>query len=655
MPGNTKLGANFGIDVTNLKTGLRQANNLIKESESQFRLAAAGMENWTKSQVGLEAKIKNLNRNIDIHRETADALRKEYDKLVKEGLDKASQKAVEMRTNINKHEAALIKDKQELEKVKTALQNFGTESDKATTEVKQLADETEKGTGKFGAMDVALGNLVSKGITAAIDGFGKLAGAALDAYKQMDEGSDNVIKATGATGASADKLRESYNNVAKSFQGDFATIGNVLGEVNTRFGYSGKQLEETTKDFLRFADITGTDARTAVADVSKALKAAGMEDKDYTKLLDQMARAAQASGISVSTLTDKLTKNGSTFRAMGFDTEETIALLAQFESAGVNTETAIAGMNTALKNWGSEGKNAKEEFQKALIEIGNAPTQVEKTQKVMETFGKKAGTELADAISTGRINYADFVNELKNSEGTVKNTYEETRDGFDEAQLAIQNAKAQMGEFVGDLLKEYGPTIKEGFGMIGGAIKGAIDFAVTFVETLGEGLGWIIVQAEKLWGWLKKLPESIDKFFGDIADGVKSVFEPSMKFIDEKLDTPEFRKAYESEHGKVSDQEWERLVDEAKGGIKRSGGGARYAKGGIVRHATQAIIGEAGAEVVMPLENNTGWIDQLAEKLGAQMGSGIVVNQTNHYSNPHSRYELWKSKQEIAKAIKVMT
>ena len=57
----------------------------------------------------------------------------------------------------------------------------------------------------------------------------------------------------------------------------------------------------------------------------------------------------------------------------------------------------------------------------------------------------------------------------------------------------------------------------------------------------------------------------------------------------------------------------------------------------------------------MPLENNTGWIDQLAEKLGAQMGSGIVVNQTNHYSNPHSRYELWKSKQEIAKAIKVMT
>lgn len=627
MPGNTNLGANFGIDVTNLKAGLKTANALIRESESEFRKAAAGMDDWTKSQEGLEAKITSLNKISDLQKQKVEALKKEYNNLVKDGMDPTSDKAIKLRTNINEEEGALEKTETELVRNKTALQNFGTESDKATPEVKQLADETEKGTGKFDAMDVALGNLVSKGITAAIDGFGKLAGVAVDAYKQMDEGSDNVIKATGATGASADKLRESYNNVAKSFQGDFATIGNVLGEVNTRFGYSGKQLEETTKDFLRFADITGTDAKTAVADVSKALKATGMEDKDYTKLLDQMAKAAQTSGISVSTLTDKLTKNGSTFRAMGFDTEETIALLAQFESAGVNTETAIAGMNTALKNWGSQGKNAKEEFQKALIEIGNAPTQVEKTQKVMETFGKKAGTELADTISTGRINYADFVKELENSEGTVKNTYEETRDGFDEAQIAIQNAKAGMGEFVGDLLKEYGPTLKEGFEMIGGAIKGAIDFAVTFVETLGEGLGWIIDQAEKLWGWLKKLPT---KLGGSISD----------------LNQDEMRKEIEKKLGR-------KLTDAEFYGV--SGGGAHFAKGGIVRQATNAIIGEAGAEVVMPLENNTGWIDMLAEKLGAQMGSGIVVNQTNHYTSAHSRYEIWKSKQEIAKAIKVMT
>lgn len=39
------------------------------------------------------------------------------------------------------------------------------------------------------------------------------------------------------------------------------------------------------------------------------------------------------------------------------------------------------------------------------------------------------------------------------------------------------------------------------------------------------------------------------------------------------------------------------------------------AKGGVVAKPTQAIIGEAGREAVMPLDNNTEWMDLLAEKL----------------------------------------
>lgn len=41
----------------------------------------------------------------------------------------------------------------------------------------------------------------------------------------------------------------------------------------------------------------------------------------------------------------------------------------------------------------------------------------------------------------------------------------------------------------------------------------------------------------------------------------------------------------------------------------------KLAKGGIVNQPTQAIIGEAGREAVLPLENNTEWMDTLAEKI----------------------------------------
>lgn len=43
------------------------------------------------------------------------------------------------------------------------------------------------------------------------------------------------------------------------------------------------------------------------------------------------------------------------------------------------------------------------------------------------------------------------------------------------------------------------------------------------------------------------------------------------------------------------------------------------AKGGIVDSATLAVVGEAGKEAVMPLENNTGWITQLADKIAIRM------------------------------------
>lgn len=47
----------------------------------------------------------------------------------------------------------------------------------------------------------------------------------------------------------------------------------------------------------------------------------------------------------------------------------------------------------------------------------------------------------------------------------------------------------------------------------------------------------------------------------------------------------------------------------------------RLAKGGIVTQSTIANIGENGAEAVMPLENNTEWIDKLAAKINNSNGS----------------------------------
>lgn len=48
----------------------------------------------------------------------------------------------------------------------------------------------------------------------------------------------------------------------------------------------------------------------------------------------------------------------------------------------------------------------------------------------------------------------------------------------------------------------------------------------------------------------------------------------------------------------------------------------RLAKGGVITQPTQAIIGEAGKEAVVPLENNLEWLDILADKLANKIGAG---------------------------------
>lgn len=57
----------------------------------------------------------------------------------------------------------------------------------------------------------------------------------------------------------------------------------------------------------------------------------------------------------------------------------------------------------------------------------------------------------------------------------------------------------------------------------------------------------------------------------------------------------------------------------------------QLAKGGVVETPTLSLIGEAGKEAVVPLENNLGWISQLASMLTDRMDNSIVPANNKQY------------------------
>ena len=593
----------FRVDISDLKKNISDANREMKLANAQFKASASALDDWGSSADGVSAKIKQINKIVDLQKsklnayksqlarvqeayeengKRADELRTRMAQLIDDGVDPASdeykqyQKALQevtkeqdsnkkaaddLQVTILNQTAALNSSERELRTYETTLTELEQAEKQATdgakdqksayeslestvkeqqqaldqlkqsysdavvqygknsTEAKQFessirelsgelatnkqklsdadkaADDLDKSMDDAGeAVDKAkegftvfkgvLANLVADGIRMAVDGLRDLGQAVYDAYKEYDEGADNIIKATGATGKAAEDLQESYKKVTKSVVGDFDTIGSTLGELNTRFGFTGEQLEEATIQFTKFADITGTDAVTAVQLVSRAMGDAGIDADQYSDVLDSLTVAAQASGISIDSLAGNLTKYGAPMRALGLTTQESIAIFAGWEKAGVNTEIAFSGMKKAISNWAKEGKDSRKEFKKTLDEIAACPDIASATTKAIEVFGAKAGPDLADAIQEGRFEYSDFLDLLEDSKGTVTKTYEATQDGFDKVKLAIQGGKAEIGDYVSKLADKYAPQIEEFATDVVAWLKKAIQWCVENTKTI---------------------------------------------------------------------------------------------------------------------------------------------------------------------------
>lgn len=517
--------AKFRIDVSDLKKGIEEANKQIKLANAEFKNATAGMDDWSKSADGLSAKIKQQQSVVEAEKQKLELLKEQltrvqqaqengqkiiddlndkYNEAVKlygENSDEAKKYAKQLddaekaqeRNAKAADDLALkilnqdtnVKNAQaQIGKFESALDGLEKEEGEAEKSTDELNESFKDSDGSLDAFGVALGNLASGAVTAIINKLGELAGAVKDAYLEFDSGRDAVVKATGATGEAADELAKSMTNVSKRVKGDFNTIGSAIGEVNTRFGYTGEELEDTTEQFMKFAEITGMDATKAVQTVSKAMNNAGIDSSKYSEVLDEIAIAAQASGISAEKLTENLTKYGSQTRAAGLNTKESIALFAQFEKSGVNAEMALGGLKTAVKTWSDEGKNSRIEFQRTIQDIKDSPNVLEATQKAIDVFGSKAGTELADAIHSGRFEYSEFLDIVKGSEGTVSATYDETQSGFDKAALAVQNMKTTAAELADGLLQKYSPQIEA-------AIQKITDLIDEYAPKVEDGIDWM--------------------------------------------------------------------------------------------------------------------------------------------------------------------
>lgn len=441
-----KVGLVFKADGTaDFAKSLKTINSLTQENYSSFKLAKSQWDSSTKSMDKLRDTQRYLSSQTDAYTAKVDTLKEELKNL--ENAENRNEKAISDKKNaLNNAQATLNNYKKGLDEVNGKLKS-------GSAQIEEYAKKIEN----FGSKTKEVGGSLSKNITAPIAAAGT---AAYAAWMSVDEAYDNIAVGTGATGDALSKLQESFDNVFAKTPFDAMDISNSLADLNTRFGFTGKVLEDASEKFLRFASVNKTDVSNAVALVSRAMGDAGIPAEEYTSVLDALTTASQASGISIDALTGNITKYGAPMRALGYTTEESIAIFASWEKAGVNTEIAFSGMKKAISNFSAEGKDAKVEFKKTLEEIAKCPDIASATTKAIEVFGTKAGPDLADAIKGGRFEFEEMLKLVESSSGQLDASFEATMDPEDKAKVALNNLTL-AGAALGDVIQSaLGPVFE---------------------------------------------------------------------------------------------------------------------------------------------------------------------------------------------------
>ena len=169
------------------------------------------------------------------------------------------------------------------------------------------------------------------------------------------------------------------------------------------------------------------------------------------------------------------------------------------------------------------------------------------------------------------------------------------------------------------LLKVLSPQWSAGWSLIIGVLGTVIGVVVDFVTNAIKTLKGIIQFVTGVFtGDWDKAWEGIKNTVGNIFGQIEALAKGGVNLIIDALN------AFIAGLNKIKWDlpDWDILGDWAG---KRFGFDIpkikKLAKGGIVTGPTPAIIGEAGKEAVLPLENNLGYLDKLAEKINSKGGN----------------------------------
>lgn len=491
------IGPKIGIDGVDKYR--KDINNIIQQQKTLKSEMNATASSWDKNTSAMKrAKDQQeiLTKQVEVQEKRVAELNKMLDASTKK-YGENDKGTLQWKEAVNQATAELNRMKSELKDLPNSLQAFGQDMQAVGDKVKGIGDGIK-----------GVGEGLTKGITAPLAAVG---GASIAAFNEVDAGMDTIIAKTGATGDALEGMETVFENIATTIPTDFATVGEAVGEVSTRFGVTGQELEDLTTYFIKFADINKTDVTDSIDQTQKALSAFGLDASDATGLLDTLNTVGQNTGASMDSLLNGLIQNGTAFQEMGLSAEQAAVFMGQMETSGANSETVMQGLRKALKSATEDGIPLNQALSDLQNTILNGTDSMDGLTAAYDLFGK-SGDQVYAAVQNGTLSFTDLATTATESGNSVAEAFDAMLDPTDEATMAMNQAKlagAEIGntlltiatpaiQKVADVVKDLkdkwdglSPSTQENivkFGLVAAAIGPVIAIAGTLIGTVGTAI-----------------------------------------------------------------------------------------------------------------------------------------------------------------------
>jgi phage-related minor tail protein len=441
MSGQVKgITIQFRGDTTSLDKALRKVKTDSKDIDSQLKKVNNALKFNPKNVELLTQKQGLLREKVTQTQKSLEDLRKIQSQMDASGVSKQSAEYQQVRREIIETESKLKHFQAEAQKLANVkLTAFKAQLDEMSNKFKTAGDS------------------LTKYVTLPLAALGS---ASAVAFNGVQDSLNIVTKLTGASGKDLVDMQNIVKDMATRVPADFDTIATAVGEVNTRFGLTGDQLDKVSEQFVKFSQINGIDVTQAVDTVQKSMSNFGLSADDTANVLDVLTKVSQNTGVSIDRLTNGLISNGTAFQEMGLDINQSATLMGMLEKSGVNMETATNGMRKALKNATADGKDmntALIELQEAIL---NDTDGTKGLQAAYDLFGK-SGDQVYGAIKAGTLDFEALADASTDASGALDGTFDQTITPAMKFQTVLNRLKLLGYDIANSVLPVIEPLIQK--------------------------------------------------------------------------------------------------------------------------------------------------------------------------------------------------